>query len=64
MRRLWAKIIGLATMAVLLLPEIVAQASGPKAAPLGSSWPTPASSPAGRPGGPTCITKAISISPC
>ena len=33
MRRLWAKIIGLATMAILLLPEIVA-AAGPAAAPL------------------------------
>jgi hypothetical protein len=33
MRKLWAKIIGLATMAILLLPELVA-AAGPAAAPL------------------------------
>lgn len=33
MRRLWAKIIGLGTMAILLLPQIVAAAE-PKAAPL------------------------------
>ncbi len=33
MRRLWTKIIGLVTMAILLLPEIVA-AAGPAAAPL------------------------------
>lgn len=33
MRKLWAKIIGLGTVAFLLLPEIAA-ASGPAAAPL------------------------------
>jgi hypothetical protein len=33
MRKLWAKITGLAIMAVLLLPELVA-AAGPAAAPL------------------------------
>ena len=33
MRKLWTKIIGLVTLAILLLPELVA-AAGPAAAPL------------------------------